>query len=95
MSLPLRSGETELVGNWVIQAGSVVADDVSKRIEVLIRSTLKEIGSSEDGWDVLYVDPSDGRYWELTYPDSGAHGGGAPKLSDMAVEQAKAKYSLE
>ena len=85
MSLPLRSGETELVGNWVVQAGSVVADDVSKRIEVLISSTLKEIGSSEDGWDVLYVDPSDGRYWELTYPDSGAHGGGAHETVNFTV----------
>ncbi len=82
------------MGNWIIQAGSVVADDVSKRIEALIGNTLKEVGSSEDGWGVLYIDSSDGRYWELTYPDSDAHSGGAPKLSVMAVEQAKAKYGL-
>jgi hypothetical protein len=94
MNQPLNSSETELLGSWINQAGSIVADDVSNRIEVLVSNTLKEVGTSADGWDVLYIDPSDGRYWELTYPNSGAHGGGAPKLSVVTVVQAKTKYGL-
>ena len=94
ISLPLKSAETELVRSWVIQAGSIVADDLSKRIEALGSSTFKEIGSSKDSWDVLYVDPSDGRYSELNYPNGGTHSGGAPRLSFMTVEQTRAKYGL-
>ncbi len=94
MNQPLLKGETELLGSWVNQAGSIIADDVSKRIEALISKELKEVGTSGDGWDVLYIDPSDGRYWELTYPDSDSHGGGAPKLSFVTVEQVKAKYGV-
>jgi len=90
----LLNGETELLGSWVNQAGSIIADDVSKRIEALISTELKEVSTSGDGWDVLYIDPSDGRYWELTYPDSDLHGGGAPKLTSVTVEQVKAKYDV-
>ena len=32
----------------------------------------KKIGTSEDGWGIVYIDSLDGRYWELTYPDSGS-----------------------
>ncbi len=90
----LLNGETELLGSWVNKAGSIIADDVSKRIEALISKELKGVGTSGDGWDALYIDPSDGRYWELTYPDSDSHGGGAPKLSSMTAEQVKAKYGV-
>lgn len=94
MIQPLRNSETELLGSWVNQAGSIIADNVSKRIEVLIGKVLKEVSTSGDGWDVLYIDPSDGRYWELTYPDSDSHGGGAPKLSFVTAEQVKTKFAV-
>ena len=94
MNMPLNNSETELVGSWTTQAGSIVADDVSKRIEALIRNYLKELKSSDSGWDVLYVDPLDKRYWELTYPDSGTNGAGAPKLSVLTAEQVKSKYGV-
>jgi len=29
-----------------------------------------------NGWDVLYLDPADGRYWERILPSSEMHGGG-------------------
>ncbi len=94
MIQPLLNGETELLGSWVNKTGSIITDDVGNRIEALISKELKEVGTSGDGWDVLYIDPSDGRYWELTYPDSDFHGGGAPRLSFMTAEQVKAKYGV-
>jgi Immunity protein 27 len=91
MTQTLNHDEIELLGNWVVQGSSVIADDVSKRIEVLTKNSLKEVAVSDNGWKTLYIDPSDGRYWELTYPNSDSHGGGAPKLSVIPSEQGKGK----
>jgi hypothetical protein len=92
MTQELRCDETELIGSWDIRGRSVVADGVSLRIDALTNSLLKEVAVSDDGWATLYVDPKDGRYWELTYPDNESHGGGAPKLSVLLPERAKLKY---
>ena len=90
----LGSCETELVGNWVQQNGSVVADDVSKRIEFLTQNKLKKVASSDDGWDQLYIDVQDSRYWELSHPESDSHGGGAPLLKNLSQDEVKNKYRL-
>jgi hypothetical protein len=94
MTEELRCDEVELIGNWNVRGRSVVADDVSLRIDALTNKLLKEIAVSDDGWAILYVDPKDGRYWELTYPDNESHGGGAPKLSVILPEQARLEYNM-
>jgi hypothetical protein len=43
---------------------------------------------------VLYVDASDGRYWELIYPDSQLHGGGPPTLRNLSEASARKKYRI-
>ena len=90
----LDSIETELVGSWVQQNGSVVADEVSKRIEYLTHIKLKKVASSDDGWDQLYIDTEDSRYWELSHPESDSHGGGAPLLKNLSLGEVKKKYQL-
>lgn len=90
----LDSYETELVGSWVQQSGSVVADEVSKRIEFLTQNKLKKVASSDDGWDQLYIDEQDSRYWELSHPESDSHGGGAPLLKNLSQDEVKNKYQL-
>jgi hypothetical protein len=94
MTEELRFAEVELIGSWNVRGRSVVADDVSLRIDALTNKLLKEIAVSDDGWAILYVDPKDGRYWELTYPDNESHGGGAPKLSVLLPEQARLEYNM-
>src|ERR1700723_3459159 len=54
-------------------------------------STMK-IAESTSGWEALYRDPSDGRYWERTYPQSETHGGGPPQLSTITLDEAERKY---
>lgn len=93
MKQTLSHNETELLGNWIVHGNSVIADDVSKRIEALTKDSLKKVAVSDDGWETLYIDPNDGRYWELTYPSSNSHEGGAPKLSVITPGQVKAKYN--
>lgn len=95
-SMKLEPYETELVGKWVPGGNTLQADATCRRIEKLIAIHLTLIGSNEDsgGWDTLYRDPDDGRYWERTYPRSELHGGGPPQLRCLTLDEAKMKYSL-
>jgi hypothetical protein len=90
--MKLLPTETCLTGKWVLEDGRVVKDDVCTRIEDLTRGYLRELGRDASGWDALFVDPDDGRLWELVYPESDLHGGGAPELRHMPATQAKEKY---
>lgn len=88
----LQPYETELLGDWVVSETQVEGDEACKRIQWLIAEKLQEIATDFSGWDVLYRDPSDGRYWELTYPQSHMHGGGPPALQCVSEYVAGQKY---
>ena len=94
--MKLRSTETELVGKWEIVAGHVRGDATCERIEWLIANHLKKIALSNQsgGWETLFVDPDDGRYWERTYPQGEIQGGGPPLLSALDAREAHAKYEF-
>jgi hypothetical protein len=91
----INPSETVLTGQWTFQGGRPVADEVCKRIFVLTKSHLREIGRDASGWNTLYRDPTDGRYWELGYPQGELHGGGPPELRCLTVEQAKEKFGMQ
>lgn len=91
----IKSCEIQLIGRWEVSTRGVIADVVTKRIEYLIENKLDEAARSDDGWSALYQDKMDGRYWELTYPQSDLHGGGAPSLMCLSVDEAKARYKIE
>jgi len=85
--------ETRLVGIWgTLVDGKPVADPITTRINMLISDVLVRVGSTDDGWTILYKDPEDGRYWELTYPQSEYHGGGPPMLTWLSEQEVKEKY---
>jgi len=88
----LTSKETLLKGKWTTSDGAVIANDVSRRIEYLIQNVLIQVATDDTGWVLLYKDPDDGRYWELSYPHSEAHGGGAPELRLLNDVEAQHKY---
>lgn len=90
----IQPNEIKISGKWVSENGKLVADAVARRIDYLIQNELVEIGCSDDGWSVLYLDNTDGRYWELNYPDSGLHGGGAPSLELLTPDDASEKYKI-
>lgn len=90
--MKLLPNETCLAGKWLLHDGYVVADEVCARIEELTRIHLRAMGHDSSGWDALFVNPEDGRLWELVYPESGLHGGGAPVLRQLSSAQAKQKY---
>jgi hypothetical protein len=84
--------ETLLRGNWLLREGRVVADETCHRIDRLVHSHLEVLKKGADGWEVLLRDPDDGRLWELTFPDSGFHGGGPPLLRCLGLHEAVSKY---
>jgi hypothetical protein len=63
------------------------------RIEQLCDWHLQRIAARPDLWTELYRDPADGRFWELSYPDSGLHGGGPPRLAVVDSVDALQRYT--
>lgn len=91
----IKPQETKILGGWVRQDGHVTDDENCQRIEYLTKHVLKGVGISDDGWDLLYQDKADGRYWELVYQQSGRLGIGPPSLLVLGPEQARKKYRLK
>ena len=92
--MDLKQNETLLKGSLVLNGSSHENDAIRKRIDWLVSNSLKEIATDETGWIKLYQDSKDNRYWELTYPESGQHGGGAPQLECLSDKMAQNKYQL-
>jgi Immunity protein 27 len=91
---PLRPDESLLRGQWDDLHGEIKPDAVSLRIDSLVQSQLIRVAADVSGWDVLFRDPADGRLWELTYPHSASHGGGAPQLAVVDSRVAASKYRI-
>jgi hypothetical protein len=90
--VPLKPHEDRLEGQWLKVNDKVIADETTRRIEEMISSALIKVATSEDGWDILYVDNRDGRKWELTYPHKEWHGGGPPMLMHVSDGYVQTKY---
>lgn len=88
----LAPHETVLEGQWIEVDGRVAADDAEQRISHLLRDSLEQLAARDDGWTVLYRDPSDGRLWELSRPHGEWQSGGPKKLTCMSVETARERY---
>ncbi|MEO8563104.1 MAG: Imm27 family immunity protein [bacterium] len=84
--------EQRLDGAWVVTPEGTIGDEVDRRIFWLVRYRLWPRGAAHGGWDQLYLDPRDGRLWELTFPHGSLHGGGPRRLTHMPREVAAAKY---
>jgi hypothetical protein len=93
--MKLTKDDVKLVGNWTAKNGVVRGDEADRKIEWLINNHLRFIAADKvSGWDRLYVDPDDNRYWELTYPHGEWHGGGPPTLTHISDEEAKTNYGI-
>ena len=92
--MSLGPEEIELIGSWKSVNGRVTKDEPAQRIEVLVRRHLKPLAQSSSGWEKLFQDLSDGRFWELTYPASNLHGGRSPRLAVLTEDEARARYQF-
>jgi hypothetical protein len=60
----------------------------------MAKNKLVEIGRLESEWSVLYLDESDGRYWELTYPNDSNPGANIPSLEPRSLGEVTGKYKI-
>jgi len=84
--------EVEITGRWIVSKGQSVADANCQRISDLTQVHLVKLGHDPSGWDTIYRDPNDGRFWEMTFPQSGLQGGGPPQLRALSKEEVNSKY---
>jgi hypothetical protein len=90
----IESSETSIVGRNLFLQGKIVGDEASQRIYDLVNTHLIKLGHDQSGWDTVYQDPTDGRFWELIYPDSELQGGGPPSLVLISRDAATLKYKI-
>ncbi len=86
--------ETRITGKWIVIDGHVQSDEAEQRIRELISTYLRYLSTDNSGWEKLYRDPADGRYWELTFPNGALQAGGPPELRCIDKNDALAKYTL-
>ena len=96
MKESLRPDEHELIGSWIEIDGQVRGDRQCQRIHSLTQEALTFVAHSPEsaGWETLFVDPTDGRYWERSYPHGDMHGGGPPVLRHLPSDVAQRKYRI-
>jgi immunity protein 27 of polymorphic toxin system len=92
--MPIGPDEDQIIGGWVMINGGMVDNDTSRRITSLVQTELQHIATSPNGWERLYLDPHDGRFWELTYPRSEMQGSGPRALLLVQPQKAHEKYSV-
>jgi hypothetical protein len=88
----LAPDEFLLLGEWLDGVTGVIGDAVENRIKWLTQHRLIARSTASDGWDWLFLDPQDGRLWELTFPTVSLHGSGPRQLAVITREAAAAKY---
>jgi hypothetical protein len=88
----IAPNEREITGKLLMSQGRVVGDEACNRIADLTKNYLIELGRDSSGWDALYRDPNDGRFWEMIYPQSELQGGGPPQLRCLPDDEARRKY---
>jgi hypothetical protein len=92
MKADLEPTETDLIGSWVLgEDRRMRADETCQRIEWLIRHRLERVAVGAHGWEVLFRDPRDGRFWERTFPQGEMHGGGPPRLTLVTQDEVREK----
>jgi hypothetical protein len=92
--MPIGPDEVEIIGSWVMVNGRLTEDDAARRITSLVETELKHIATTQDGWEKLYLDPQDGRFWELTYPRGEMQGGGPQALLLARPQKVQEKYGV-
>lgn len=91
----IKSNETIIDSDWTKLSNHLTREDafeIQKRIYWLQTNYLKKLLSISNGWEILYIDPHDNRFWELTYPKSDMQGGGPPLLKNININMALSKY---
>ena len=93
--MKINPDEILIEGKWVKSTNNqIVGDAACNRVEELVRDYLVRLTSDKSGWDTLYQDPADKRFWEHIYLQSWMHGGGPPTIRNITQDEARQKYGV-
>jgi hypothetical protein len=87
-----KSPSRKIVGAWIARDGKVVGNKACEIIDHLIEAHLLRVDEREEGWTVLYQNPTDDTFWELSYPQGELHGGGPPTLTELSPDEVQHLY---
>jgi Immunity protein 27 len=87
-----NSPRRKIVGAWTAQGGRRVANQECEIISHLVKYHFLKVGEREEGWTVLYRDPTNDTFWERTYPQGEMHGGGPPTLTQLSEGEVRLHY---
>nr|WP_315232808.1 Imm27 family immunity protein [uncultured Flavobacterium sp.] len=90
----LNTEETILIGSWKKNGDKVVGDEICERIEKLKSNYLRKVSVNKTGWEILYQDPNNNRYWLLDYPNCEWQGGGPPTLKIITATEIYEKFGI-
>ncbi len=90
----IQPNENEIIGKWILENNKIKEDENCTRINNLIKEHLKKILISATGWETLFFDKNDSRFWELRYLDSDLNGGGPPSLIHLSEKDVFEKYKI-
>ncbi len=92
--MKIEAHETIIESDSTLVGSEEEARRANLRILHLTHHHLVKTATANEGWAILYQDPTDQRYWELTFPKSYYHGCGPRKLSYLSNPDATLKYNI-
>ncbi len=90
--MEISSSENSIIEQWEFINNRMITNEQGKRIDWLVKNYLEIVSTDKSGWLVLYQDPKDKRYWELSYPNGEMQGGGPRQLKVVSEADAMSKY---
>ena len=84
--------ETLIECQWLVIEDQVKPNAACERIEWLVSDVLNLVKVDRRGWEKLYQDPADKRYWLLFYPQSELKGGGPASLMEITYAEADVRF---
>ena len=70
---------------WVAHGVRVEVAGDAAEIQRLLDHELVKLSVTDGGWRTLFRHRTDGRLWELSYPQGEAHGGGPRMLAELDI----------
>jgi len=87
--------ETLIECKWNVVEDQVKPNKACARIEWLISDILKLVKVDPAGWEKLYQDPKDNRFWLLFYPQAELHGGGPACLMEITLNEVELRFNAK
>ena len=91
----ISGNETLIECAWEVVEDQITSSSACERIEWLISDILKLVKVDKAGWEKLFQDTADNRYWLLFYPQAELHGGGPACLMEISYKEATLRFNAK